>query len=375
MGLLDYYRQFAGMSDEEVSEHLREQAQERRRRALARIDVLDLSRTTWHELPHPEVVNAVTYGLRGALNVQPDPTAEELRRELGRRNGVEPERVVVGHGAAQLLAAAARALLGADEELLTPWPSYGLYPLMAQRAGARAVPLPDGHDVERLLAAVTPATRAIALCNPNDPTGAHLPSAALRELLDALPEHVSLLLDEALADFVAADGPAGASTPALLDDHPRLLIFRTFSKVYGLAGLRCGYALCGDERFRVAVEQVRQPFFCNALAQAAAEEALRHQDEVTKRVEQTIAERIGLEEELRAIGLQVAGAQANFLWHSLGGNGAVGPEREQEILDGLAERKVLIRSGDALGRTGWARTTIGTPAENRRFLDALRELV
>jgi histidinol-phosphate aminotransferase len=114
---------------------------------------------------------------------------------------------------------------------------------------------------------------------------------------------------------------------------------------------------------------VRQPFFCNALAQAAAEEALRHEDEVTRRVEQTIAQRLLLEEELRELGLAVADAQANFLWHELGG------EREQELLDGLQERKVLIRSGSALGREGWARTTIGTAAENRRFLDALRELL
>jgi len=149
MGLLDYYRQFAGMTDEEVSAQLREQADERRRRALARIDELDLSRTTWHELPHPDVVNAVTFAARGALNVAPDPTAEELRRELGRRNGVEPARVAVGHGAAQLLSAAAQALLGPDDELLTPWPSYGLYPVMAQRTGARATPVPGGHDPER----------------------------------------------------------------------------------------------------------------------------------------------------------------------------------------------------------------------------------
>jgi histidinol-phosphate aminotransferase len=161
----------------------------------------------------------------------------------------------------------------------------------------------------------------------------------------------------------------------LVRRHSNVVLLRTFSKVYGLAGLRCGYALCGDERFRVAVEQVRQPFFCNALAQAAAEEALEHQDEVTKRVELMIAERLGLEEELRGMGLQVADAQANFLWHSLSTNGELDAEGERAILDGLVERKVLIRSGHALGRTGWARTTIGTPAENRRFLDALRELV
>jgi histidinol-phosphate aminotransferase len=366
MGLLDYYRQFAGMSDEEVSEHLREQAQERRRRALARIDVLDLSRTTWHELPHPEVVNAVTYGLRGALNVQPDPTAEELRRELGRRNGVEPERVVVGHGAAQLLAAAARALLGADEELLTPWPSYGLYPLMAQRAGARAVPLPDGHDVERLLAAVTPATRAIALCNPNDPTGAHLPSAALRELLDALPEHVSLLLDEALADFVAADGPAGASTPALLDDHPRLLIFRTFSKVYGLAGLRVGYALGGPGSEEL-LARIAPELGVGLPAQIGALVALRRCDgQVAQRRAAVAAERARLLEQLHALPVDAAPSEANVLW--LRPTGLSGGELAMR----LQRSGVLVAGGVAVGDEHHVRVTVQSGPASDRLLDALR---
>ncbi|HET6448976.1 MAG TPA: aminotransferase class I/II-fold pyridoxal phosphate-dependent enzyme, partial [Conexibacter sp.] len=200
------------------------------------------------------------------------------------------------------------------------------------------------------------------------------PLAEIQRFVEAVPRNVCVLIDEAYCEFNVLDDPDASLE--LVRRHANVVLLRTFSKVYGLAGLRCGYALCGDERFRVAVEQVRQPFFCNALAQAAAEEALKHQDEITRRVEQTIAERLGLEEELRGMGLQVADAQANFLWHSLGSNGSdLDAEAERAIVDGLAERKVLIRTGSALGREGWARTTIGTPAENRRFLDALRELV
>ncbi len=182
-----------------------------------------------------------------------------------------------------------------------------------------------------------------------------------------VPSHVCVILDEAYCEFSTLYDPD--ESLALLKRHSNLVILRTFSKVYGLAGLRVGYALCGDERFRVAVEQVRQPFFCNSVAQAAAEAALLRQDELTRRIEETVANRLTLEEELRELGLEVADSQANFIWHSLGDGD------EQEILAGLRERKVLVRSGRALGREGWSRTTIGTAAENRRFLDALRELI
>jgi len=363
MGLLDYYRQFAGMSDEEISAQLREQAEERRRRALARIEQLDLSRTTWHELPHPEVVNAVTYAARGALNVAPDPTAEELRRELGRRHGVEPERIVVGHGAAQLLASAARALLEPGDELLTPWPSYGLYPLMAQRTGARAVPVPGGLDVERLLAAVTPRTRAIALCNPNDPTGERLPGAALRALLDALPEHVSLLLDEALVDFATAERDAAL---ALLDDHPRLLAFRTFSKIYGLAGLRAGYAL-GAPGAEELLVRIAPELGVGLPAQIGALMALRRCDgQLAQRRAAVAAERERLLGALHELPLDAAPSEANVMWlRPAGLTGA-------ELALRLQRSGVLVQSGAGVGDEHHVRVTLQSERATERLLEALR---
>jgi len=363
MGLLDYYRQFAGMSDEEITEQLREQADEQRRRALARIDQLDLSRTTWHELPHPDVVNAITYAARGALNVQPDPTAEEVRRELARRNGVEPDRVVVGHGAGPLLASAARALLGPGDELLTPWPSYGLYPVMAQRAGARAVPVPNGHDVERLLAAVTPATRAIALCNPNDPTGEHLTGATLRALLEALPEHVSLLLDEALADFVTAER---VETAELLDDHPRLLIFRTFSKIYGLAGLRAGYALGGPGSEELLARSAPE-LGIGLPVQIGTLEALRRCDgQLAQRRAAVAAERVRLLDALHDLPVDATPSEANVLW--VRPTGLTGGELALR----LQRSGVLVQSGTAVGDEHHVRVTLQSAAATDRLLDAMR---
>jgi histidinol-phosphate aminotransferase len=149
------------------------------------------------------------------------------------------------------------------------------------------------------------------------------------------------------------------------------VLLRTFSKVHGLCGLRVGFALCGSDELPRAVDQVRQPFFCNALAQAAATEALAHQDAVLDRVTRTIAERISMDERLRALGLAPADSQANFCWFSLGA------ERDEEaVLHGLAERGVLVRGGSALGSDVPAlRVTYGLPEENARFLDALAELL
>lgn len=324
----------------------------------------------------PGVQEAVERALRN-VNRYPDPSNMRLRQALAARYDFAPEQIAIGSGSCDILLSAAEALLEPGAEIVYAWPSFSVYPHMAAATGAHAirVALNDAHahDLDAMLAEITVATRLVIVCNPNNPTSTALPLDEIERFVKQVPRNVCVLIDEAYCEFNVLDDPDASLD--LVRRHSNVVLLRTFSKVYGLAGLRCGYALCGDERFRVAVEQVRQPFFCNALAQAAAEEALKSQDEITRRVEQTIAERLGLEDELRGMGLQVADAQANFLWHSLGSNGDVEVEQERAILDGLAERKVLIRSGGALGRTGWARTTIGTPAENRRFLDALRELL
>lgn len=367
MGLLDYYRQFAGMSDEEVSEQLREQAAERRRNELARVELLDLSRTTWHELPHPDVVAAVTFAARGALNEAPDATAEELRRELGARHRIEPSRIAVGDGAAQLLTAAARALLGPGDELVTPWPSYRLYPLMAQQAGARAIPVGAGHDVAALLAAVTPRTRVLALCNPNDPTGARLSTAVLDELLDGLPEHVSLLLDEALADFAAGEPPDAAL--ALLERHPRLLVFRTFSKAFGLAGLRCGYVL-GGPGAEALLARLAPPLGVATPIQAGALEALRAcEPQLARRRAVVAAERARLLDALHELPVDAPASEANVVWLRCTGLSAA------ELAARLRRGGVIVMQGTEVGDDHHVRAAIQSAAATDRLLDALHGAV
>jgi histidinol-phosphate aminotransferase len=253
------------------------------------------------------------------------------------------------------------------------WPSFSIYPHLSAATGARAITVAlDGaerHDLEGMLREITVATRLAIVCNPNNPTSTALPLADVAGFVERVPPHVCVIVDEAYCEFNLLEDPD--SSLDLLAAHPNLVLLRTFSKVHGLCGLRVGFALCGSEELPRALDQVRQPFFCNALAQAAATEALAHQDAVIERVTATIAERISVEERLRALGLEPADSQANFCWFELG------EERdEQEILSGLAERGVLVRGGGALGSPVPAlRVTYGLPEENRRFLDALAELL
>jgi histidinol-phosphate aminotransferase len=320
--------------------------------------------------PHPQVLEAVEAELR-TLNRYPDPQKSLLRRRISERTGVPAGRVAVGNGSCELLLAGADAMLEPGAELVYAWPSFSIYPHLAAMSGARAVevPLNDAgeHDLEAMAREVSAATRMLIVCNPNNPTATALPPATIDAFVSELPRSVAVILDEAYVEFSTLQDPD--ESLGLLERHPNLILLRTFSKVYGLCGLRVGYAL-GSEDFRLAVDRVRQPFSVNALAQAAAAEALNHVDEVERRVEQTAIERMHVETELQQRGLETTDSQANFSWVALGG-----AEKENEVVDGLAQRGVIVRAGGALGQEGWMRVTYGTRAENDRFLAALDELL
>jgi histidinol-phosphate aminotransferase len=319
--------------------------------------------------PHPQVLEAVEAQLR-TLNRYPDPAKSLLRRRISERTGVPTGRIAVGNGSCEILLAAAEAMLEPGAELIYAWPSFSMYPHLAGLTGARAITVPlddDGmHDLEAMAREITAATRILIVCNPNNPSATAFPPAVIGEFAAQLPDHVALIVDEAYVEFSTLQDPDDSLD--LLGAHPNLVLLRTFSKVYGLCGLRAGYSL-GSERFRDAVDRVRQPFSVNALAQAAAAEAIKHQDEVERRVEQTAIERMHVESELEERGLQSTDSQANFSWVDLG------DRDEAEIMRGLTERGVIVRAGTALGEEGRLRVTYGTRAENDRFLSALDELL
>jgi histidinol-phosphate aminotransferase len=318
--------------------------------------------------PHPKVVEAIREAA-AAMNRYPDPDATLLRSRIAERYETEPGRVAVGNGSCEILLAAAEALCEPGAEIVYAWPSFSIYPYLAALSGAREirVPLDEGgaHDLDAMAAEVTAATQLVIVCNPNNPTGTHLPVAEVAAFCERVPAHVTIALDEAYVEFQTNDDPD--ATIDLLAEFPNLVVLRTFSKVYGLAGLRVGFAL-GSAKFRSAVDAVRQPFSVNALAQAAAAEAVLHQDDVAQRVERTLVERVRVEEGLRGLGLRTADTQANFSWIDLG------DADEQEVVADLAERAIAVRAGTPLGGPGHIRVSYGTPAENDRFLAALGEL-
>jgi histidinol-phosphate aminotransferase len=321
--------------------------------------------------PLPAVAEAIERAL-STLNRYPDPSNSLLRARLSDRYGVPASRIAIGNGSCDILLAAGEALLEPGAELVYAWPSFSVYPHLGAASGARALTVPldssDRHDLEAMLREITVATRLVLVCNPNNPTSTALPLQRIAEFLDEVPAHVCVIVDEAYCEFNLLEDPDASIE--LLDSHPNLVLLRTFSKVHGLCGLRVGFALCGSQELPRVLDQVRQPFFCNALAQAAAVEALAHQDAVIDRVTRTIAERIAVDERLRALGLTPAESQANFCWFALGED-----RDEAEVMRGLQERGVLVRGGGALGREGALRVTYGTAEEDTRFLDALAEVL
>jgi histidinol-phosphate aminotransferase len=321
--------------------------------------------TPW--APHPAVMEAIAAHL-DSLNRYPDPGGTALRARLSERYDLAPERITLGNGSCDILLGAAQALLEPGAEIVYAWPSFSMYPHLAAFTGARAVTVPladDGtHDLGAMLREITAATRIVVVCNPNNPTATAMPLDAIREFAAQVPRHVALVIDEAYVEFNLLQDPDDSLD--LLKRHDNVVLLRTFSKVYGLCGLRVGYAL-GSDSFRDAIDRIRQPFSVNALAQAAAAEALLHQDEVARRVERTAIERAHLESELAARGLATTESQANFSWVTVGD--------EDAVLAGLESRRVIVRGGGALGGPGHLRVTHGTRTDNEHFLAALDDVL
>jgi histidinol-phosphate aminotransferase len=367
MGLLDYYRQFDDMSEAEVSERLLRKRDEERAKALAHIPTIDLAGTEWPDFPNSEVMNASIFVARGRINGYPDRHAEKLRRSLARRHDVDAERIVVGNGAAELLQSAAHALVAGGGELVTPWPSYPLYPLMAARAGGRpvAVDLVDDRlDIGRTLVAIGERTRALVICNPNDPTGTYVPADELASLLGEVPDHVEVLLDEAFVHFQDIEDEDACLR--LTDAFPRLTVFRTFSKAYGLSGLRIGYAV-GSRDSADLLTRLAPVLGVNALSQAAADYAVGIADtEIAGRRRVVAEQRAELLDALPGLGVQVAPSQANFVWMKVEGiSGA-------DLAARLERERVLIAPGGPLGADDHVRAAVRGPNEASRLLLALR---
>jgi histidinol-phosphate aminotransferase len=320
--------------------------------------------------PLPAVVEALATAA-GETNRYPDNGAVVLTQALADRYGVDPGLVVPGAGSVTLCQQLAQAYSEPGTSIVFAWRSFEMYPLLAAVAGARAVQVPlvpgrpggapDTHDLDALAAAIDDTTRLAFVCNPNNPTGTAVRRAELERFLDGVPPETLVVLDEAYREFVTdPDVPDGLE---LLSGRPNVVVLRTFSKAWGLAGLRVGYLVAADPDVAAAVRKTHVPFSVSMLAQAAAVAALGSEDEVRSRCAAVVAERDRLTAALRERGLEVPDSQANFVWLPV-------EDRAAALAGALEARAVITRpfAGEGI------RVTVGTAQENDVFLAALDEV-
>jgi histidinol-phosphate aminotransferase len=314
-----------------------------------------------NENPYPPLPSVVAAIADAAVDVNryPDMHATEVTDAVATALGVEPASVVAGNGSVAVLAHVLAAVVEAGDEVVYPWRSFEAYPIAVSLAHANAVPVPlgaDGRlDLAAMAAAVTPRTRVVLVCTPNNPTGPAVHAGELATFLDALPGDVLVVLDEAYVEFVRdPDVPDGL---AVLADHPNVVVLRTFSKAYGLAGLRVGFAVARP-RLAAGIRAASTPFGVSHVAQLAAVASLRAQDELLARVDRIVVERTRMLTALRAQGWTVPDSQANFVWLALGDQTTAFAER-------CARAGVVVRpfAGDGV------RVSVGEPEATDLFLE------
>jgi histidinol-phosphate aminotransferase len=315
--------------------------------------------------PFPAAVEAMERSAR-ALNRYPDGGAYHLRNALAERHGVDPANVATGAGADALIGHLSVAALDPGDEVVTAWPSFISYALDALKLGAvpRKVPLVDDHyDLDALLEAVGPRTKLVYVATPNNPTGTMTTRAQLDSYFDHVPEHVLTVLDQAYFEYIESpDYPDGIAE--YVKAGRRVLVLRTFSKIYGLAGLRMGYGI-GPADAIEAIGKTRRAFDVNTQAQVAALASLDDEGELAERRRLTREGRETLERTLREQGLEPAGpAVANFLFAEVGDDAL-------PLFQALLRQGAIVRPMGAFGAPGALRITVGTPDENAFFAEAL----
>jgi len=315
--------------------------------------------------PFPEALEALARGA-AELNRYPDGGAYRLRAALAERHGVRFEEVAVGAGADALVDCVSQAVLDPGDEIVCGWPSFPSYVIDALKLGAvpRRVPLVDHrHDLEAMLVETNPRTKIVYVCHPNNPTGTMNSRAELDAYFEQVPGHVLTVLDQAYFEYIdEPDYPDGVEE--YLKAGRRVLVLRTFSKIYGLAGLRVGYGLASEEVV-TAIGKVKRAFDVSSPAQSAALASLENGRESERRGRLNAQGRIALDEALREHGLEPAGpAVANFLYVDVG-------DDARGLFDALLREGVIVRPLSGFGAPGAIRVSVGAPGENEFFSEAL----
>ncbi|TWI03919.1 histidinol-phosphate aminotransferase [Luteimonas cucumeris] len=323
--------------------------------------------------PSPRVRDVVLAAL-DSLHIYPDPLGGELKRALATKHGVAMDCILLGNGSHELLMQFAQVFSGPGSDVVAAQYGFSVYALAAQAAGARfvaapALPrdhaMPRGHDLDAIAAAIAPSTRLVYLANPNNPTGTWFDRDALAGFLQRTPADVLVVIDEAYAEL--ADAPDYASALSMLDRHPNLIITRTFSKAYALAGLRIGYAVAHPGLVAV-MERVRESFNVNSVGLAAAAAALADEAYLQATSAYNARERDALADALRQRGIFVYPSQTNFLLAEFG-------PRSIELERELVVRGVVLRPMAGYGLAECLRISVGDAAGNKRLLQALDEVL
>jgi histidinol-phosphate aminotransferase len=310
-----------------------------------------------------------------SLHRYPDPLGLDLKRALAEKHGVEVAQILLGNGSHELLMQLGQVFAGEGDDVVFSRYGFAVFALATQCAGAKArvvdalprdhAAMPLGHDLDAIASAITPATKLVYVANPNNPTGTWFGREALTAFLGRIPHDVIVVFDEAYAEM--ADAPDYASALPLLARHPNLVVTRTFSKAYGLAGLRVGYLL-GAPGLVAVMERVRESFNVNGPALAACEAVLDDAVHLKWSLDRNAAERTWLGEALQQRGLRVFPSQTNFLLAEFGPDTAL-------IEAALIAQGVILRPMGGYGLADCLRITVGTREENQRLLDALDKVL
>jgi len=334
------------------------------RERSGRDDICKLSSNESPYGPFPAAIDAMRREL-SELNRYPEGASEALRERLSAMHGVPAEETLVGAGSNEILRLIGQVVLRPGDEVVYPWPSFVVYPTVTQMFGATKVPVPlvngSHYDLDAMLAAVTERTRILFLCNPNNPTGTIYTREAFDRFLEKLPAHVLLVLDEAYFEFVTSEEyPDGL---AYFDGQRPIVVLRTFSKIYGLAGARVGYGFM-PAPLRHAIDCVREPFNVNSVAQAAALASLDDQTEVTRRRAENQEQKTYLYSGFDRLGISWVPSETNFVW--------IKTEKPVEVFEGLLEEGVIVR---AFGPTPALRVGVGTAEDSRRTIEAFEAVI
>jgi histidinol-phosphate aminotransferase len=300
-----------------------------------------------------------------SVNLYPDGNAFYLKQKLAAKLGIEPTNLILGNGSNEIIEFVAHALLAPGDEVVVSQFCFAIYPIVAKMFGANVISVPAknyGHDLSAMLRAITPRTKIIFVANPNNPTGTLAPREEVISFVNEVPDDVLLVMDEAYIEFL--DDAVDLVSLIRLGARKNLILMRTFSKIYGLAGLRIGYGI-GNTEFISALEKIRQPFNVNLLAQTAALAALDDDEHVRKTRVNNFAGLEFFSRAFRDLKLEFVPSHANFILVRVG--------EGQKVFAAMQNQAVIVRPMGGYQLSEWIRISIGTPQENERCLQTLKK--